>query len=125
MMLSRGIAMSGEDTDLIVPPLTVFCELFSLLITTLHDGEFASGESIPFTLHELVPVISILKDVCLGLVELAFPDSRLAIPQDYQLAVRSREMIHGQKTLNWIHLFKVIIFYYFCIFVLNRNMAIW
>uniref|UniRef100_A0A6M2E0P6 Ubiquitin-protein ligase E3C n=1 Tax=Xenopsylla cheopis TaxID=163159 RepID=A0A6M2E0P6_XENCH len=107
LILSRGFAMTAEDTDLIVPPLTVFCELFSILISTLHDGEFSSAESIPFTLPELIPVIGILKDVCLGLVELAFPDSRPSIPQDYQLAVRTKEVIQGQKTENWIHLFKV------------------
>jgi ubiquitin-protein ligase E3 C len=44
-IISRGIAMSHEDSDRIVPLLAVFCSLFSLLIATLHDSEFYADDN--------------------------------------------------------------------------------
>ena len=44
-VISRGIPMSPEDSDCIVPLLAVFCSLFSLLIATLHDSEFYSDDN--------------------------------------------------------------------------------
>jgi len=44
-VISRGIAMSHEDSDRIVPLLAVFCSLFSLLIATLHDSEFYADDN--------------------------------------------------------------------------------
>jgi ubiquitin-protein ligase E3 C len=44
-VISRGIPMSPEDSDRIVPLLAVFCSLFSLLIATLHDSEFYADDN--------------------------------------------------------------------------------
>jgi hypothetical protein len=66
--------------------------------------------AMPFPLSALVPLSLTLKEVCLGLVELAFPDSRPSIRDDYRTAVRGREHISdvsNQETQMWAHLFKV------------------
>jgi hypothetical protein len=65
---------------------------------------------MPFNVSELVPLSLSLKEVCLGLVELAFPDSRPTVRDDYRSAVRGREQhsaVSNQETQMWAHLFKV------------------
>lgn len=46
-VISRGIQMTPEESDRVVPLLAVFCSLFSLLIVTLHDAEFYGDENLP------------------------------------------------------------------------------
>lgn len=129
-IISRGIALSAEDTDRIVPLLAVFCSLFSLLIATLHDTEFfvehssveqtsesdrqhhlQQQQAMPFTTSELVVLSSHLKGVCLGLVELAFPDTRPTVRDDYKNAVLGpASAVQGRHdTQIWTHLFKVTV----------------
>ncbi|XP_043593820.1 ubiquitin-protein ligase E3C isoform X1 [Bombus pyrosoma] len=119
-IISRGIGLSTEDTKKIVPLLAVFCSLFSLLIATLHDTEFFiqdqsldinGQQTMPFTTSELVLLSSHLKGVCLGLVELAFPDSRPTVRDDYKRAVLgpSCSLQNQQDTQMWTHLFKVTV----------------
>lgn len=38
--LSRGLQMSEEDINRIVPMLSVFCSMFSHSLYTLHDADF-------------------------------------------------------------------------------------
>ena len=96
-VISRGIRLSVQERDAIVPLLAVFASLFCYLLVTIHDTEFygdevGSGANIkiwmPFTLSELVPMSLSLRDVTLGLIELAFPQSRPAVREEYQLAVK-------------------------------------
>ncbi|XP_006621472.1 ubiquitin-protein ligase E3C [Apis laboriosa] len=119
-IISRGIGLSTEDTKKIIPLLAVFCSLFSLLIATLHDTEFFiqdqsldinGQQAMPFTTSELVLLSSHLKGVCLGLVELAFPDSRPTVRDDYKRAVLGPtcSLRNQQDTQMWTHLFKVIV----------------
>ncbi|KYM98999.1 PREDICTED: ubiquitin-protein ligase E3C [Cyphomyrmex costatus] len=126
-IISRGIALSTEDTDRIVPLLAVFCSLFSLLIATLHDTEFfleqTSAEhmsndctyiqqnAMPFTIAELAVMSGHLKGVCLGLVELAFPDTRPTVRDDYRNAVLglTSAIQCRHDTQIWTHLFKVTV----------------
>ncbi|XP_066601185.1 ubiquitin-protein ligase E3C [Prorops nasuta] len=121
-IITRGIALSPEDARKIVPLLAVFCSLFSLLIATLHDSEFfmQSGETdnnqcqqqaMPFNTSELVLLSAHIKGVCLGLVELACPDTRPTVRDDYKSAVLgpSSIMETQQNTQIWTHLFKVAV----------------
>jgi ubiquitin-protein ligase E3 C len=63
---------------------------------TIHDLEFYGDEMdgqqkhvwMPFTLSELVPMSLALRDVTLGLVELAFPESRPTVKEEYQHAIQ-------------------------------------
>ncbi|XP_072763602.1 ubiquitin-protein ligase E3C [Anoplolepis gracilipes] len=124
-IISRGIALSAEDTDKIVPLLAVFCSLFSLLIATLHDTEFfleqnnseeemskdRQQHAMPFTIAELAVLSGHLKGVCLGLVELAFPDTRPTVRDDYKNAVLgpTSAVQSRHDTQIWTHLFKVTV----------------
>ncbi|CAG9581613.1 unnamed protein product [Danaus chrysippus] len=125
--LSRGM---GAETSVIgvhrlLAPLAVFCELFSLLIGTLHDTEFftdtdgdekmsitstSSGTSRvhAFDFSELGGLCRTLKQVCLGLVELAYPESRPAVVGHYKDAVGGHHDVEDRnQTPAWAHLFKV------------------
>ncbi|KAL7306120.1 hypothetical protein TKK_0001569 [Trichogramma kaykai] len=127
-IISRGIALSAEDTKKVLPLLAVFCSLFSLLIATLHDNEFfiepngvdslmsnnsdKSQQAMPFTTYDLAILSSHLKGVCLGLVELAFPDARFSVRDDYKNAVlgpSTTMSANSQNTHLWAHLFKVTV----------------
>lgn len=125
-VISRGIRLSVQERDAIVPNLATFASLFCYLLVTIHDTEFygddvASGANVkiwmPFTLSELVPMSLSLRDVTLGLIELAFPQSRPAVREEYQRAVKSvrnvddsyASDINHTDTQIWSHLFKITV----------------
>lgn len=72
--LSRGCIKSSQ----LLPPLTTFCSLYSLLLATSHDEEFGeigmSHHTFSFTQMEHLCVT--LRQVCMGLIEVAFPETR-------------------------------------------------
>ncbi|VVD01449.1 ubiquitin-protein ligase E3C [Leptidea sinapis] len=124
--LSRGL---GADTSVIgvnklLAPLAVFCALFTLLIGTLHDTEFfrdtdgADKITVPsvstlgrvhaFDFSELSGLCRTLKQVCLGLVELVYPDTRPAVVAQFRDAGGTLDDVTGKSlTPAWSHLFKV------------------
>ena len=55
---------------------------------------------MPFTLSQLVPMALALRDVALGLVELAFPESRPAVRGRYIVVFYSRAVAEIQKHRN-------------------------
>ena len=71
---------------------------------------------MPFTLRELVPMSLSLRDVTIGLVELAFPESRPVVKEEYKLAVKSvRDPAHESSDVGvtdthiWSHLFRTTV----------------
>ncbi|KAK6617229.1 hypothetical protein RUM44_005560 [Polyplax serrata] len=109
--ISRGIPLSSDDSERLILLLAVFCSLFSLLIAILHDSEFygdenGSGQTMPFTLQQLVNITRQLKDISLGLVDLAFPDSIPAMKESIRGIEHS---ISTQQTHLWSNLFKVVV----------------
>jgi ubiquitin-protein ligase E3 C len=141
MVMARGIRMTAQEWDAIVPMLFVFTSLFGYLLVTIHDtgiqdvlaakqqnftfllvlSEFygnCSGAWMPFSLSDLVPMSLALRDVSLGLIELAFPESRPSLAGGYEVAIRSVNAasdsaaavateIGGTKT--WSQLFSRIV----------------
>ncbi|XP_034246430.1 ubiquitin-protein ligase E3C [Thrips palmi] len=122
-VIARGVQTTPDDSVKIVPLLAVFCSLYTMLLITLHDAEFYSDQIsalgvppqiMPFTLDELIFISLRLKEVSLGLVELAFPESRPSVREDYRTAVTT---LHdhpivsptAQDTQMWSHLFKVVV----------------
>jgi ubiquitin-protein ligase E3 C len=70
---------------------------------------------MPFQLRELVPMTQILRDVCLGVIELAHPDTKPALKSAYTTALHSvgvpqrtytEEELYKQRE-TWAYLFKV------------------
>ncbi|XP_047041902.1 ubiquitin-protein ligase E3C [Helicoverpa zea] len=128
--LSRGLGADAHALNVhrLLAPLAVFCALFSLLIGTLHDTEFCrdpddekklslglpqpitpAGRVHAFEFGELGSLCRTLRTVCLGLVELAYPESRPAVAGHYRDAVHADHIqISGNnQTPAWSHLFKV------------------
>lgn len=122
-LISKGLAVSKTEADRLIPLLATFCNLFGRLISTLHDGEFTNDNTIaiskimPFTLEEIVPLSTTLKEICLGLVELAFPETRSNLTEHYRTMLSSLNNSGGggggadnqQQITNaiWSHLLKV------------------
>ncbi|XP_053615279.1 ubiquitin-protein ligase E3C [Plodia interpunctella] len=129
--LSRGLGADSAVLGLnrLLAPLAVFCALFSLLIGTLHDTEFCrdaeddesmslgpmssesssgGGRVHAFSFTELGGLCLTLRHVCLGLVELAYPDTR-GVLSSYRDAVTDPAHNHSPNTYTaaWSHLFKV------------------
>lgn len=63
---------------------------------------------MPFTLQQLITITRQLKDISLGLVDLAFPDSRPTVKETIRGIEHS---ISLQQTHLWSNLFKVIFRY--------------
>ena len=116
VLLSKGVHLSPMEMKRITPVLDVFCSLFSHLLVTLDDSEFfneteATHPAMPFTLSEVVDLASILRDVCIGLVELAYPDTRPNTSSFSFASGKSRAGSSGPsagETRLWMHLFKVV-----------------
>jgi ubiquitin-protein ligase E3 C len=111
-LLSRGVNLSPAEIQRIVPLLDVFCSLFSHLLVTLDDREFFNDSgsingAMPFKLSEVVDLASNLRDVCIGLVELAYPDTR---PPGSSFSFTKTRTTHTvaneEETRLWMHLFK-------------------
>lgn len=74
------ILASGSCPDIyhnelykLIAPLTTFCSLYNLFLFPILDEEFLKGEAI-FSKMDLIKISSILKDACIGMVDLMHPD---------------------------------------------------
>jgi ubiquitin-protein ligase E3 C len=115
-LLAKGVHLKSTEIQRIVPALDVFCSLFSHLLVTLDDSEFYNESTMtlgamPFTLEQVVEFASILRDVCLGLVELAYPETRpnAAVFSFAKASRSSTENSSPEDTRLWMHLFKVFL----------------
>ncbi|XP_071954311.1 ubiquitin-protein ligase E3C-like isoform X2 [Antedon mediterranea] len=114
-LLSRGIKLSFEDVERIVTMLSVFCSLFGHALLSVHDKEFHANQTgyslMPFNLPELVNMSLILRDACLGMIELALPESHVGLGENYSKAMASIGRIHTSyapdQVAQWMHVFKV------------------
>lgn len=113
---NQKIFLAQKDIDSVIPILATFCTIFGRLISTLHDGEFCQdalpgtvSKIMPFTLAEIIPVSTTLKDISLGLVDLAFPETRSTFHENYSAVLKfksSQADDQFNKTM-WPHLLKV------------------
>lgn len=110
----------NHDIERIIPIVATFCALFGRLITTLHDREFcqedvlpgATSHLMPFKLHEIVSLSSFLKELSLGLVELAFPETRTSVNDHYRMVLQMNTSSGNTTAPNkycWPHLLKVCV----------------
>lgn len=113
-----------------IPILASFCALFGRLLSTLHDGEFfychfdidemsVVSESVepienrvmPFHIKDVIHMSLTLKELAIGLVELAFPETRSALKDHYRniFADGSRNAKASQEKSIWSQLLKVTV----------------
>lgn len=123
-VISRGSPMSLEDSHRIIPLFHLFSSLFSHSLVSIHDSEFFGdpmegqrpSSLMPFTLEELVVLSRCLRDACLGIIKLAYPETKPEVREGYLAAFQSvggtagadvqRRVQLEQK--RWVQLFKVI-----------------
>ncbi|XP_006002235.1 ubiquitin-protein ligase E3C isoform X2 [Latimeria chalumnae] len=125
-VISRGSPMSLEDSNRIIPLFYLFSSLFSHSLISVHDNEFfgdpieVSGQiqssMMPFTLEELMTMSRCLRDACLGIIKLAYPETKPEVREEYIVAFKSvgvrtnsemQQRIQAEQK-RWIQLFKVI-----------------
>ncbi|XP_067398811.1 ubiquitin-protein ligase E3C isoform X3 [Emydura macquarii macquarii] len=125
-VISRGSPMSLEDSSRIIPLFYLFSSLFSHSLISIHDNEFfgdpievvgqRQSSMMPFTLEELVILSRCLRDACLGIIKLAYPETKPEVREEYIAAFRSvgvttntemQQCIQTEQK-RWIQLFKVI-----------------
>uniref|UniRef100_A0A9J7YPJ5 HECT-type E3 ubiquitin transferase n=1 Tax=Cyprinus carpio carpio TaxID=630221 RepID=A0A9J7YPJ5_CYPCA len=122
-VMSCGSPMSLEDANRIIPLFYLFSSLFSHSLISVHDSEFfgsADGQSqtsmMPFSLAELVTLSRCLRDACLGIIKLAYPETKTEHKEEYVAAFRSvgvktnsqvQQHIQARQK-RWVQLFKVI-----------------
>ncbi|XP_041737018.1 ubiquitin-protein ligase E3C [Coregonus clupeaformis] len=125
-VISRGSPMSLEDSNRIIPLFYLFSSLFSHSLISVHDSEFfgypmeghghSNTSMMPFTLSELVNLSRLLRDACLGIIKLAYPETKTEHREEYMAAFRSvgvKTNIEVQQRIQaeqkrWVQLFKVI-----------------
>ncbi|XP_068091962.1 ubiquitin-protein ligase E3C [Hyperolius riggenbachi] len=126
-VISRGSPMSFEDSNRIIPLFYLFSSLFSHSLISIHDNEFfgdpievvnsqRQSSMMPFTLEELIALSRCLRDACLGIIKLAYPETKPEVREEYMAAFRSvgvttnlemQQRIQTEQK-RWIQLFKVI-----------------
>uniref|UniRef100_A0A8C7Q3J9 Ubiquitin-protein ligase E3C n=1 Tax=Oncorhynchus mykiss TaxID=8022 RepID=A0A8C7Q3J9_ONCMY len=125
-VISRGSPMSLEDSNRIIPLFYLFSSLFSHSLISVHDSEFfgypmeghghSNTSMMPFTLSELVTLSRLLRDACLGIIKLAYPETKTEHREEYMAAFRSvgvktntevQQRIQAEQK-RWVQLFKVI-----------------
>ncbi|XP_047619422.1 ubiquitin-protein ligase E3C isoform X2 [Phacochoerus africanus] len=125
-VMSRGSPMSLEDSSRIIPLFYLFSSLFSHSLISIHDNEFfgdpieVAGQRpssmMPFSLEELVMLSRCLRDACLGIIKLAYPETKPEVREEYVTAFQSvgvttnseMQQCIQMEQKRWIQLFKVI-----------------
>ncbi|XP_029444361.1 ubiquitin-protein ligase E3C isoform X2 [Rhinatrema bivittatum] len=125
-VISRGSPMSLDDSNRIIPLFYLFSSLFSHSLISIHDNEFfgdpievvdqRQSSMMPFTLEELIILSRCLRDACLGIIKLAYPETKPEVREEYIAAFKSvgvttniemQQRIQAEQK-RWIQLFKVI-----------------
>ncbi|XP_036720050.1 ubiquitin-protein ligase E3C isoform X5 [Balaenoptera musculus] len=126
-VISRGSPMSFEDSSRIIPLFYLFSSLFSHSLISIHDNEFfgdpievvgqRQSSMMPFTLEELIMLSRCLRDACLGIIKLAYPETKPEVREEYIIAFQSigvttnseMQQCIQMEQKRWIQLFKVVI----------------
>ncbi|XP_055923583.1 ubiquitin-protein ligase E3C [Eupeodes corollae] len=121
-LISKGVVPKQNGVERTIPLLATFCSLFGRLVPTLHDTEFCEdsmfekpqtlSKLMPFKIDEIVQLSKTLKEISLGLVELAFPETRSNLNEHYRWILGRSELedkkIKHQKQI-WANLLKVTV----------------
>ncbi|KAH8253412.1 hypothetical protein KR032_005476 [Drosophila birchii] len=124
-LISKGVVPKQQGVDRTIPLLATFCMLFGRLLPTLHDVEFVENKLLlqtqatvehvqlmPFSIAEIVQMSKTLKDISMGLVELAFPETRSNLA-NYRSVLGHTDAddkkLRHQKQI-WANLLNVVVF---------------
>ena len=90
----------------------LFWNALNIFLQIIPAGQ---ASSMPFMVSDLVPMVIVLRDICLGIIELAYPDARPTLNDDYRHALtktgvkaRNNNVKEvSRQTVQWAYLFKV------------------
>ncbi|XP_014243544.1 ubiquitin-protein ligase E3C-like isoform X2 [Cimex lectularius] len=80
-ILARGMLLDNDEASQLLPLLTMFSYILKFYYSTMTDEEFYAEEpnpdypAKPFTLAEMVSLSKTLKDIAVGIILLAYPDT--------------------------------------------------
>uniref|UniRef100_A0A0A1XNT7 Ubiquitin-protein ligase E3C n=1 Tax=Zeugodacus cucurbitae TaxID=28588 RepID=A0A0A1XNT7_ZEUCU len=130
-LISKGVVPKQNGVEQTIPLLATFCMLFGRLLPTLHDAEFCDEKLLlakslqsslaiathirlmPFSIAEIVQLSKTLKEISLGLVDLAFPETRSNLNEHYRFVLGRSETDDKkmwQQKQVWANLLKVVVF---------------
>ncbi|XP_017478556.1 PREDICTED: ubiquitin-protein ligase E3C [Rhagoletis zephyria] len=130
-LISKGVVPQQRGVEQTIPLLATFCMLFGRLLPTLHDAEFCDEKDLlakslqstlvttkhvrlmPFSIAEIVQLSKTLKEISLGLVDLAFPETRSNLNEHYRFVLgrsESDDKKMWQQKQIWANLLKVVVF---------------
>ncbi|VDM58465.1 unnamed protein product [Angiostrongylus costaricensis] len=70
-----GHPLDDESRDRLTHALSLFCGCLVAVISSIDDADFVSGHpNLVFNSDKLTEIITVIRDVGLGLIDLAFPD---------------------------------------------------
>ncbi|KJH50669.1 hypothetical protein DICVIV_03189 [Dictyocaulus viviparus] len=74
-LLKMGHPLDDESRDKLTQALSLFCGCLVFTISSIDDADFVSGHpNLVFSGEKLTEIITVIRDVGLGLIDLAFPD---------------------------------------------------
>lgn len=131
MKILFKISAKQNGVEQTIPLLATFCMLFGRLLPTLHDAEFCDEKLLlakslqsslgaathirlmPFSIAEIIQLSKTLKEISLGLVDLAFPETRSNLNEHYRFVLGRSETDDKkmwQQKQVWANLLKVVVF---------------
>eukprot|EP00069_Balaena_mysticetus_P020326 bmy_12875T0 len=114
----------ASDSSRIIPLFYLFSSLFSHSLISIHDNEFfgdpidvvgqRQSSMMPFTLEELIMLSRCLRDACLGIIKLAYPETKPEVREEYIIAFQSigvttnseMQRCIQMEQKRWVQLFK-------------------
>ncbi|KAK6738469.1 hypothetical protein RB195_020522 [Necator americanus] len=109
-LLKMGHPLDDASRDQLTQALSLFCGCLVACITSVDDADFAAGHpNIIFSNEKLREMITVIRDVGLGLIDLAFPEdffvtAKAAEERNRDAAKReinsAIEIFHGSPSLE-------------------------
>lgn len=101
-LLKMGHAVDDESRNQLSSALSLFCGCLVTVISSIDDADFTSGHpNLVFNSAKLTEIITVIRDVGLGLIDLAFPD-------DFFVTAKAAEE-RNRDASKWSRLYETIV----------------
>ncbi|KHJ87461.1 HECT-domain protein [Oesophagostomum dentatum] len=101
-LLKMGHPLDDASRDRLTQALSLFCGCLVACITSVDDADFVAGNpNIVFKTDKLTEIITVIRDVGLGLIDLAFPE-------DFFITAKAAEE-RNRDAAKWSTLYETVI----------------
>ncbi|KAJ1355348.1 hypothetical protein KIN20_012725 [Parelaphostrongylus tenuis] len=101
-LLKMGHPLDDESRDQLTHALSLFCGCLVAVISSIDDADFLSGHpNLVFNNDKLTEIITVIRDVGLGLIDLAFPD-------DFFVTAKAAEE-RSRDAAKWSRLYETVV----------------